>query len=100
MQALWHSRPCASYIEQPEDIRPALERAQKKVDEGIEGAAIGFTTDAGLWSLRSYRGQARAATRTVIDGKAGGALPSRGVGGIHSTWNRKGAVGASVAVVR
>jgi thiamine pyrophosphate-dependent acetolactate synthase large subunit-like protein len=23
------------YVEQPEDIRPALERAQKKVDEGM-----------------------------------------------------------------
>ena len=25
------------YVEEPEDIRPALERAQKKVDEGMVG---------------------------------------------------------------
>jgi hypothetical protein len=26
---------CGEYVEQPEGIRPALERAQKKVDDGM-----------------------------------------------------------------
>jgi thiamine pyrophosphate-dependent acetolactate synthase large subunit-like protein len=32
------------YVEQPEDIRPALERAQKKVDEGMV-ALVNVKTD-------------------------------------------------------
>jgi hypothetical protein len=31
-------------------LRSGTSPAQKKVDEGIEGVAIGFTTDAGLCS--------------------------------------------------
>ena len=32
------------YVEQPEDIRPALERAQKKVDDGMV-ALVNVKTD-------------------------------------------------------
>ena len=32
------------YVEKPEDIRPALERAQKKVDEGMV-ALVNVRTD-------------------------------------------------------
>jgi thiamine pyrophosphate-dependent acetolactate synthase large subunit-like protein len=35
---------CGEYVEQPEGIRPALERAQKKVDDGMV-ALVNVKTD-------------------------------------------------------
>ena len=45
------------YVEQPEDIRPALERAQKKVDQGrvaVVNVKTDFRARAGTVKFSSY----------------------------------------------
>ena len=42
-----HGLGChGEYVEEPEDIRPALERAQKKVDDGMVGSSTSRPTIA------------------------------------------------------